>query len=114
MNTLLRWVAYSLAIMLIAWIVPGIHISGLAAALLAIVIIGLINLIVKPILLFLTLPLNVITFGLFTLILNALLFMLAGKLSPGFVVDGFWSALLGSLILSFLSSPINRIGGDEI
>ena len=99
--TLLRWFLYSLVILFIAWLIPGIHVSGIQSALIAIVIIGLINAI--------TLPINLLTLGLFSLVINALLFMLASYLTPGFAVDGFWSALLGSVILSALSIPINKI-----
>lgn len=113
MDTILRWIAYSLAIMLIAWLIPGIQVSGFLAALLVIVIMGLVNAFIRPLLMFLTLPLNLLTFGLFTFVVNALLFMLAGAIAPGFSVNGFWSALLGSLILSILSVPINKIGSSN-
>jgi len=99
--------------MLIAWIIPGISVSSFWAALLVVVIMGLINMFVRPILTFITLPINFLTLGLFTFILNALLFMLAGYIAPGFSVNGFWSALLGSLLLSLLSLPINRIGDNN-
>lgn len=112
MTMLLRWVAYSLAIMLIAWLIPGISVSSFWAALLVVIIMGLINIFVRPILTFITLPINFLTLGLFTFVLNALLFMLAGYVAPGFSVSGFWSALLGSLLLSLLSLPINRIGDN--
>ena len=109
-----KWILYSLAIMLIAWLIPGISISSFWAALIVIVIIGLINLIVRPILTFITLPINILTLGIFSFILNAFLFMLAGYLSPGFSVDGFWSALLGSLLLAILSIPINKIDSSDV
>lgn len=113
MAMILRWIAYSLAIMLIAWIIPGISVSSFWAALLVVIIMGLINIFVRPILTFITLPINFLTLGLFTFVLNALLFMLAGYVAPGFAVNGFWSALLGSLLLSVLSLPINRIGDND-
>lgn len=113
MAMFLRWVLYSLAIMLVAWLIPGITLSSFWAALLVVVIMGLLNIFLRPLLMFITLPINFLTLGLFSFILNALLFMLAGYLAPGFFVDGFWSALLGSLLLAILSLPINRIGKDE-
>ncbi len=113
MTMILRWIAYSLAIMLIAWIIPGISVSSFWAALLVVVIMGLINMFVRPILTFITLPINFLTLGLFTFVLNALLLMLAGYVAPGFTVNGFLNALLGSLLLSLLSIPINRIGYDD-
>lgn len=108
--TILRWFLYSLIILFIAWLIPGISVSGLGSALIAILIIGLINAILKPLVYFVTLPINLLTLGLFSLVINALLFMLAGYLTPGFSVNGFWSALLGSLILSAVSVPVNNIG----
>ncbi len=109
---LLRWFLYSLIILFIAWLIPGIHVSGIQSALIAIVIIGLINAVLKPLVYLITLPINLLTLGLFSLVINALLFMLASHLTPGFNVEGFWSALLGSLILSALSIPINKIGKE--
>ncbi len=114
MYVILRWLAYTLAIMLIAWIIPGISVSSIWAALLVVVIMGLINIFLRPLLTFVTLPINFLTLGLFTFVLNALLFMLAGYVAPGFSVDGFWSALLGSLLLSLLSLPINKIGENKV
>ena len=114
MYVILRWLAYTLAIMLIAWIIPGISVSSIWAALLVVVIMGLINIFLRPLLTFVTLPINFLTLGLFTFVLNALLFMLAGYIAPGFSVDGFWSALLGSLLLSLLSLPINKIGENKV
>lgn len=107
--TLLRWFLYSLIILFIAWLIPGISVTGIGSALIAIVIIGLINAVLKPLVYLITLPINILTLGLFSLIINAFLFMLAGWLTPGFTVEGFWSALLGSHILSVLSIPINKI-----
>ncbi len=113
MNTLLRWLAYALAIILISYIIPGIEVSGFGSALIAIIIIGLVNAFIRPIVDFITLPINILTLGLFSLIINALLLMLAGYLSPGFEVEGFWSAFFGAILLAILSVPINMIGGKR-
>lgn len=113
MDVFLRWIAYSLAIMFIAWLIPGISVSSIWVALMVVVIMGLINIFLRPLLTFISLPINILTLGLFTFVLNALLFMLAGYITPGFFVDGFWSALFGSLILSVLSIPINKIEYKE-
>ena len=112
MNLLVRWILFSLAIVFVAWIIPGISVSSFWAALLVSIIIGLINTFIKPVLMFITLPINFLTLGLFTLVVNALLLMLAGWVARGFSVDGFWSALFGSIILSLLSVPISNIGDD--
>lgn len=109
MEILLKWVLYAVALLLIAWIVPGITLAGFNTALLAAVVIGLINVVIKPILILLTLPINILTLGLFTLVINALMFLLASKLVPGFQIIGFWSAFIGAFILSILSVVISGI-----
>ena len=112
MKLIIKWLCYALAIVFIAWLLPGIEVSSFVSALIVAIVLGLINVFIKPILLFITLPLNIITLGLFTLIINAFLLWLAGYLSPGFEVEGFWSALLGSIILSVLSTAINSMSKD--
>ncbi|MCM1339955.1 MAG: phage holin family protein [Muribaculaceae bacterium] len=113
LNLLLKWVAYALGIVFVAWVVPGITVENFLAAMFVCVIIALINTFVKPLLQVISFPITVLTLGLFALVLNALLLMLAGYLAPGFQVDGFMSALIGSIILSLLSVLINRIGNKE-
>lgn len=107
MVLLLKWLALSLIIMFVGWIVPGITISSFVTALVASVVIALVNIVIKPVLIFLTLPINILTLGIFILVINALLFMFVAYLVPGVEVDGFWSAFLGALILSILSIGIS-------
>lgn len=107
MGILLKWLALSLAIMFVGWVVPGISISSFITALIASVAIALVNLVIKPVLVLLTLPINILTLGLFVLVINALLFMFVAYLVPGVEVDGFWSAFLGALILSIISIGIS-------
>ena len=107
MVLLLKWLALSLIIMFVGWIVPGITISSFVTALIASVVIALVNIVIKPVLIFLTLPINILTLGIFILVINALLFMFVAYLVPGVEVDGFWSAFLGALILSILSIGIS-------
>ncbi len=109
MMMILRWILFALSVMLAAWLIPGISVENFPAALLLAFIIGLINVFIKPILGLITLPINVLTLGIFGLILNALLFMLAGYFAPGVSIDGFLSAFLGSLLLAFLGSAIFQI-----
>ena len=109
MVLLLKWLALSLASMFVGWVVPGITISSFVTALVASVVIALVNLVIKPVLVFLTLPINILTLGLFILIINALLFMFVAYLIPGVEVDGFWSAFLGALLLSILSFGISSL-----
>lgn len=109
MYLFLRWVGFAFVIMFIAWVVPGISVANFLTAMIAAFVIALINIFIKPVLLLITLPINILTLGLFTLIINALLFMFAGFVAPGFEVDSFWSAFLGALLLSILSIGLNSI-----
>lgn len=112
LNLLLRWLAFAFALLVVAWILPGITLNGLIPALLAVLIMGLANIFIRPVLLILTIPINILTLGLFTFIINALLFLFVAKVVTGFVVSGFWAALFGSLLLSILSMYINRFDID--
>ena len=107
MILVLKWLALALGIMFVGWLVPGISVSSFATALIASVVIALVNLVIKPILVVLTLPINILTLGIFILFINALLFMFVAYLIPGVEVDGFWSAFLGALLLSILSIGIS-------
>lgn len=109
---LIRWVLFALALLFTAWIVPGISFVNFQTALLAAFVMGLINLFIRPIILILTLPLNLLTLGLLTFIINALMFLLVAKLVAGFMVAGFLAALLGSIVLSVISIFINRMDDD--
>ena len=104
MYIFISWIVYAAAIALAAYLLPGVHVADVAAALWAAVALGLINAVLKPILILLTLPINILTLGLFTLVINALLIMLAANLVPGFSVDGFWWAVIYGIILSVLSA----------
>lgn len=103
MKILLTWLISSLAIIISAYIVPGVYIKGFGAALITSVILGAINAVIRPILLFLTLPINILTLGLFTLVINALMVGLAAAILPSFSVSGFWVAMLFSIILSLVT-----------
>ena len=109
MVLLLRWLLFALAIIFVAWLVPGIDVENFQSAMLVTVIIALINIFIRPLIVFITLPINILTLGLFTLVINALLFMLAGFMAPGVEVDGFLSAFLGSVVLAFLGLIINMV-----
>ncbi len=109
MALFLRWLCYALALIFTSWVVPGIEVSSFLNAMFVVVIIALINTFIKPLLQIITLPINILTLGLFSLVINALLLMLAGYITPGFEVEGFLSALFGSIILSLLALGISRI-----
>ena len=112
LNNIIRLVLLSFALILVAWMVPGISIDGFIAAFIAAIVIGMINLFIKPLVMILTIPINLLTLGLFTFVINALLFWLAGSIVPGFQVEGFLPALMGSIFLSFLSVIINWASGE--
>jgi putative membrane protein len=110
-NFLLTWLITAVSLMITAYIVPGFVVSSFVAALLAAVVIGLVNAIVKPILIILTLPLTILTLGLFLFVVNAITIWLAGALTPGFTVTGLLPALLGSIVLTLVASGINFLVG---
>ncbi len=99
---LTNWLISALAIFVTALILPGIRV-GVVSALVTAVVLGLLNAFIKPIIVILTLPVNIVTLGLFTFVINAVIILLAGAIVPGFQVSGFWSALLFSIVLSFVS-----------
>jgi putative membrane protein len=109
MRFLVRLVLNGLAIIIAAWLLPGIHINSPLSALLAGVILGFVNAIVRPVLFFLTLPITLLTLGLFIFVLNAICFALTAWLVPGFSVDGFFSALVGALLVSVVSWILNGL-----
>ncbi len=108
MYLFVQLVCYALAILFTAWIIPGIEVDNIISAALLAIVIGLINLTIKPILMIVTLPVNILTFGLLTFVINALLLMFAGAIVPGVDVDGFWWALLGSILISILFTGVAR------
>ena len=110
---IIRWLINTLALIGVAWLLDGIEIQGAASALIAAAVIGLLNVFIRPVLLVLTLPLNIFTLGLFTLVINALMLRLASGLAPGFYVSDFWSALLGALLLSIFSSLLSHLFGAD-
>ncbi|MDB5237448.1 MAG: rane protein of unknown function [Parcubacteria group bacterium] len=109
MKLLIHWIISTIAILIAAYLIPGVHVTTLVAALVLAVVLGIINTFFKPIILLITLPINIVTLGLFSLVINALLIMLAGIIVPGFTVDGFWWALLFSLVLSLVNAAFNAM-----
>lgn len=109
MTTIVKWILLALLIMLIAWVVPGITVSGFLSAVIVVVIISLVNILIRPIVNLISMPINFLTLGLFSLIVNTLLFLLVAKLSPGFQIDGFWSGFVGALILSIFAPLTDKI-----
>lgn len=114
---LMRWLFLGLAVMVAAYVIPGIRVDGIFAALWAAALLGFLNAFFRPILLVVTLPLNMVTFGLFTFAINAFLLLMVSGVVSGFHVEGFGSGLFGSLVISLtswlLSSFINEKGQIE-
>ena len=108
-----RWIVSAIALFLTSSIVRGIEVRGVTSLLLAAAMIGVINAFVRPMVLLLTLPLSVVTFGLFVLVVNAAMLALASAFVPGFEVHGFWAALWGWLLLSFFTFGINVLIGEH-
>lgn len=99
---LAKLVTTSLAIIIVAYLLPGVTINSALTAIVLAIVLALLNIIVKPLLIILTLPITVFTLGFFLLVINAFIILLAAELVPGFVIQGFWWALLFSVILSFV------------
>lgn len=113
MNNLVRFLLSGLAVLLTAYLLPGVDVKHYGYALLVAVVLSLANLIVKPILVVLTIPITVVTLGLFLLVINALIILLVDYITPGFQVDGFWWALAFSLILSIFNSLFSDLSKDR-
>ena len=103
MSLLARWLLNAAALMLVAYLYPGVTVDSFGAALIAALVLGLVNAVVRPILVILTLPVTLVTLGLFLFVINALLFWLVAEVVGGFHVDGFGAALLGSILFSLIT-----------
>ena len=103
MRILLVWLVNTLALIAVAYLMPSISVSSFMTALIAALILGLVNAIIRPILILLTLPATIVTLGLFIFVINGLLFWFVGSFIQGFVVQGFWAGLIGSILFSIVS-----------
>jgi len=110
MNFLIRLIITALAAMLAAYLLPGVHIQDFITALLFALVLALLNVLVKPILIIFTLPATILTLGFFLLVINAVIILLASSIVKGFKVDGFWWAMLFSIVLTIIAGLMNRLG----
>jgi putative membrane protein len=110
---LFRWLALTAAITIAAYLLDGIHISGFFSAFFAAALLSILNALFRPIALIITLPINVLTLGLFTFVINALMLKMASAVIPGFNVQGFWTAILGAMIISLISWLLNSFISDQ-
>lgn len=113
MKLIARWLLSAFALMIIAYVVPGIVVSNFYSALVAALVLGLINALIRPVIILLTLPVNILTLGLFTLVINALLFWLAASVVKGFYVANFWSAFWGAVLMWLISWILNGLLKSE-
>lgn len=104
MKIILRMLLTAVAVVILAQILPGIHVDSYTTAIIVAVVLGLLRVFIRPLIILLTLPITIVTLGLFLFVINAVIILLADRLIDGFVVSGFWYALLFSLLLSFLQS----------
>jgi len=102
-SLLARWIVNAGALLLVAYLYPGVHVGDFLTALIAALVLGLVNAIIRPILVLLTLPVTLLTLGLFLFVINALLFWMVAELVQGFTVSGFGAALIGSILYSLIT-----------
>ncbi len=108
-----RWLLNALGLLLVSWMFPGIQVDGVGWIFIAALILGILNALIRPLLIVLTLPVTVLTMGLFILVINALMLWLTGFLLAGFHVHGFWTALGGAVVLGAISLGANALVGDK-
>lgn len=104
MILLIKWLVSAVSILIAGYFIPGVTVTGIWSALILALVFGLLNATIKPLLVFLTLPINILTLGLFTLVINALIVMLASSIVKGFTVGGFFNALIFSLVLTIIQT----------
>lgn len=109
MRLILLWILNAVALLAVAYLLPSIHVATFGVAMIAALILGLVNAVLRPLLLLLTLPVTLLTLGLFIFVINGLMFWLAGSMIEGFVVDSFSSAVFGSLLYSVVSWALSSL-----
>jgi putative membrane protein len=109
MTLILVWILNAVALLVVAYLLPGIAVASFGSALIAALVLGLLNMLVKPVLILLTLPITIVTLGLFLIVLNALLFWFTGSILKGFQVNGFWWAVIGAILYSIISGLLSML-----
>jgi putative membrane protein len=113
MRLIVRWFINALALLLVAYVYSGVQVNGIFAALAAALVLGLVNALIRPVLVVLTLPVTLLTMGLFIFVINALLFWFVAEIVKGFTVTGFMAALIGSLMYSVITLVVNWLVIDK-
>ena len=107
MLLILKWLLMAASVMIAAYLIPGVTINSFFSALFVALFLGIINILIKPALILITLPINILTLGLFTFVINAILVLLTSSVIKGFEVGGFWTAMLFSIVLSIVNYVFN-------
>jgi putative membrane protein len=113
MKLLLRWLVSALALLALPYVISGIELKSFYIALIAAVLLGLVNAVIRPVLILLTLPVTILTLGLFILVINALLFWFVGSFVEGFHVSGFWAGFFGAILYSLITWAANALLFEE-
>ena len=106
---ILVWILNAVALLAVAYLLPGIVVASFGSALIAALVLGLVNMLVKPVLVLLTLPITIVTLGLFLIVINALLFWFVGSVLKGFQVNGFWWAVGGAILYNIISGLLTKL-----
>lgn len=114
MNLVANLLVNGLAVFITAYVLPGVNVENYLVALIVAVVLGIVNTVIKPILILLTLPVTIITLGLFVFVINAFLILIVSNLVPGFTVESFWWALAFSLVLSLVNGFLNSLAVKEV
>ncbi len=112
MKIIIHWLILTLAVLATPFVVPGIHVNGLLTAIVVAAVLGFINTVVKPVVTILTLPINILTLGLFSVVLNGLFFWFVATIVSGFSIDTFISAIVGAFVISILNWIMNKAFGE--
>ena len=112
MNILVKILLSSIAVIIASYLLPGVYVDDFITAVIIAVLLSLLNATVKPLLIILTIPITLFTFGLFLLVINAIIILITSSIVPGFVVDNFWWALIFSLVLSLINALLTDLSKD--
>lgn len=113
MMLIIRWLIMTASVMIAAYVIPGVTVSSFFSALWVALFLGIVNMLLKPFLILITLPINILTLGLFTFVINGLIILLASSVVKGFHVSGFWVAVLFSIVLSVIHFLMNLLIGSR-
>jgi putative membrane protein len=113
LKLLVVWLINALALLTVAYVMPGIAVADIWAAMIAAVVLGLVNAVIRPVLVLLTLPVTILTLGLFIFVINGLLFWFVGSFIQGFVVSGFWVGVFGAIVYSLISWALSSLVFEE-